>query len=351
MGSLVAGTVRLRAGRCRLIDESPPWSGEPLGHYAGTLREHEEGSMNRTSRTPMSLGRRGAVSALLGLVIASGVACIPEFGEVSGPVRHGTLTTSNGESYVYSSDGDLLRATAPDTNTYNGVREFFWRTNGAYVADQQACITWNTPTGSSGTDQIQPGLALRIAPSGPDGKGVKGITVNENIWSAAVWYVWVNVWDSTDTVQPYHGVQLFDLSPIVGMFWLEDGVVHSTLVHDPWHVCARTQGLTLTFKVWTGTNPEPAWDDPDHVFTTTLPEGWNHPGYSGGYVGHVRGGETAVFSGQTSAPLCLVPDMIDTAHCQELLSPTTTSTIEPVTTVPDPPVTSTLPSPTTTSPG
>lgn len=257
-----------------------------------------------------------ALTAALAVLLA---ACNPQFGTTSGPAQHASLTTAVGEVFAYSGDGGTVAVSGPATNTDPEIRELFWNEDGPYLADQQACHTWHNPTGSLGGDTVQPGLAMRIAPSGPDGDGVKGITVNENIWAAAIWVFWVNVWDSSTPGRPFQGVQSFDLSPVVGKFWVADGEFHSNLVPGPWHVCARTQALDLTFKVWTGDNPEPAWDDPVHVRTTTLPEGWDHAGYSGGYVGHVNAGETAVFSGQTSVPLCLLPDMIDTDYCQAAL--------------------------------
>lgn len=270
-------------------------------------------------------------------------------------MRHGTLTTTNGETYEYSGDGNTILVTAPDTNTGGSIREFYWQDDRPYYPDQESCMTWDTPTGTVGNDIIQPGLAMRIAPSGPDGTGVKGITVNENIWYSAVWIFWVNLWDSTDLESPFTGLQSFDLSPVVGKYWLEDdGSIHSTLKLAPWHVCAQTQGLQFRFKVWTNDEAEPTWDDPVHVFSTILPDGWDYAGYSGGYAGHVMAGQTAVFSGQTAVPLCLAADMIATDYCQSLTTPTTTappSTSEPSTTPPPTTGPSTSEPSTTTGPG
>ncbi len=254
-----------------------------------------------------------AVASLLSLALAG---CNPHFGTTNGPVQHTTINTRDGEVYEYALDGDTLVAAAPETNEFGNVREFFWSEENPYVADQQSCTTLVYPAGNQGGDIIQTGLALRIAPSGPDGQGVKGVTVHQNIWSAALWIFWVNIWDTTWPAVPYQAHQSFDVSGVVGKFWIENDEFHSTLKSGPWHLCARTRGLDVTFKIWTGTDPEPSWDDPVHVFSTTLPEGWDHPGYSGGYVGHVKGGEAARFTGFSTVPLCLLPDQIDTAYCQ-----------------------------------
>jgi hypothetical protein len=298
------------------------------------------------------LRRRGfvAITVCLSFVLA---ACNPHFGEASGPVERATINTKNGETFDYSGDADEIFASSAASNTFGNTREFFWKEDRAFLADQQSCNTWETPAGTPGGAGIQPGVAMRIAPSGPDQTGVKGITVNENVWAGALWIFWVDVWDSSNTSAPIKGVQSFDLSSVVGKFWVDDSGFHSTMKPGPWHVCARTQGSQLSFKVWTGDDPEPAWDDPGQVHSTTLPDGWDYPGYSGGYVGHIGAGQTAVFSGQSSVPLCLEPDMFATAYCQEQFAElgvtTTTSLPDPATTtttsLPDP-TTTTVPSPT-----
>lgn len=270
--------------------------------------------MPTTRRRLFNRGTTGMVAGVLVLVLAG---CNPHFGTTNGPVQHATINTKNGEIYHYSLDGDTLIAAAPGTNEWANVRELFWSEEDPYLADQQSCVTLVYPAGNQGGDTIQSGLAMRIAPSGPDGQGVKAITVHQNIWSAALWIFWVDIWDSTWSPYPYQGLQSFDVSGVVGKFWIENGEFNSTLKPGPWHLCARTQGLDLTFKIWTGTDPEPAWDDPVHVFATVLPSGWDHDGYSGGYIGHVRGGQSARFAGFSTVPLCLLPDKIDTVYCQQ----------------------------------
>ncbi len=266
--------------------------------------------------------RRHRRFGLLGVIVAVGVAtsaCNPVFGTAAGPIQHGTLYSDSGSQYRFTGDGQTVTASAP-TPSDPSIREAFWRTDTPYYVDQQSCLTWNDNSLSQGGEPIQPGLAMRIAPSGANGEGVKAITVTENVMFYGVWIFNVHVWDSTNTAAPFTLVGQFDLSDLTVM-WTDDanGEPQASLVPPPWHVCARTQGDQFSFKLWTGTNPEPAWDDPTRVFTTTLPDGWVYPGYSGGYVGHLHQDQSATFTGFSSVPLCLEPDMIETAHCQALI--------------------------------
>lgn len=285
-------------------------------------------------------GRRRR-AGLVGIVAVVGLiasACTsPVFGTAAGPIRHGSLYSDSGNQYTLAVDGSTVTATPPSPSDPS-IREVVWRTNTPYYADQQACTTWSTTAASQGGEPVQPGLAMRIAPTGSDGKGIKAITVTENVWASAAWVFNVHVWDATRSGSPFSLVGQFDLWDLVVTSTVdENGDVQLAWVPPPWHVCARTLDDQFTFKLWTGSNPEPAWDDPTHVFTTTLPDGWDYPGYSGGYIGHLHQGQSASFSVVTTMPLCLAADMAGTPRCQELLSrlPTTTpATTTPATTVP-----------------
>jgi hypothetical protein len=52
-------------------------------------------------------------------------------------------------------------------------------------------------------------------------------------------------------------------------------------------------GSTVSFKVWSAAAPEPAYGDPDHGASVTLPAGWSTPGRTGWYIGHLRTGDWA----------------------------------------------------------
>ncbi len=268
---------------------------------------------------------RVRVSASLLLIVLVAGACNPIFGDESGPVRHTTLTAPDGSRYAFIGDDDVVTATAPAPFPNGNVREFFWNTDHPYYADQESCVTWNDVSTKENGDITQPGLAMRIAPTGEDGTGIKGITINQNIYAHAYWVMWVNTWyappGTPANVAENTGIESFDLNSIVRET-VPDGAGGTVRAYipAPWYVCARTRGLQLTFKFWTHREPEPGWDDPTHVFETTLPEGWDHAGYSGGYIGHLLENRTATFSGFTTAPLCLVPDMVDTPECRAALN-------------------------------
>ncbi len=303
----------------------------------------------------MKVTHRRQKLGLLGIVVAVGLiasACTsPVFGTAAGPIRHGTLYSDSGNQYTFTADDSTVTAAAPSPSDPS-IREAFWRTETPYYDDQQACITWFTNAASPGGEPVQPGLAMRIAPTGTDGKGIKAVTVTENVWSYGVWIFNVHTWDTTKSGSPFTLVGQFDLWDLVITSTVdENGDTQLSLVPPPWHVCARTLGNQFTFKLWTGSNPEPAWDDPTHVFTTTLPDGWDYAGYSGGYIGHLHDGQSASFSAVTTMPLCLAPDMVNTPRCQELLGATSTTSAAPSTSTTVPAATTTVaPSTTTTVP-
>lgn len=262
--------------------------------------------------------RTTAMAALILTTVLVAAACNPVFGEPSGPVRHATLTSTQGYQYAYSGDETTVTAKHASYFTDGNVRELFWDQSTPFYDDQQTCLTWDDLAFTQEGQLLQPGLAMRIAPWG---SGVRAVTVTENIWYAGVWLFNVHIWDTAaDPAHPYTQLATFDAFDIVTEPGFDDdGNPIPMLIDAPWHVCARTQGSQFTVKVWTHKEAEPAWDDPTHAFTTTLPKGWDHAGYSGGYIGHLRDGQTATFSDFTTGPLCMAPDMVDTPDCQAKL--------------------------------
>ncbi len=227
---------------------------------------------------------------VVGLLVLTG--CDPVIGSASGPARHATLTSASGMKYRYAGSRTGLFA-IPGTPTWDtNVREVFWYPDSKFAADQQACMTWNIVAGETRPGLLQPGVALRIAPVTADNKGVKAVTVTQNIYFAGIWMFNVHVWNSLDSAHPFTQIANFDLSPVVG------SLIGSAapMVRSPWHVCARVVDRTFSFMVWTGTNPKPAWNDPLHVRTATLPAGWDYSGYAGGYIGHLHQGQAGAFS-------------------------------------------------------
>lgn len=208
----------------------------------------------------------------------------------------GVLTSATGQHFTYSDRPDVVEVRAPDSTTDGNIREVFWRADQEPHADEEVCTVWDDTANSPGSPggNRQMGLALRIAPATADGRGIRAITLTQNVIAGATWVFWVDVWSVTDPARPdFLGVRQFDLMPVVGF--------GTTAVPPPWHVCARVQGLTFRFKVWTGSDSEPTWRDPARVFTTRLPSGWDYPGHAGGYVGHLRAAQTARFSGVTAS--------------------------------------------------
>jgi hypothetical protein len=188
-----------------------------------------------------------------------------------------------------------VKFTAPMTNTGGNLREFIWPASTPDVMDSQTCAVWSKE--SEGF--IQEGAALRINRAFDDEGNVtrtRGITVTKNIWYAASWVFNVHVWDTSRPGNPYTQIAGFDMSEVMGkMYHDENGNLQSNLKPFPWRFCARVVGDRLTFKVWTNPWVTPAWDDPKHTRTVTIPTEWVEPGKTGWYIGHVRPGQSAEY--------------------------------------------------------
>lgn len=230
------------------------------------------------------------VAVVLGLVALT--SCIPKFGTVSGPVTSGVLTPDGSDAYVYGSQGESITISAPETNQGGNLRDFYWDPTAVFYADQESCQRWDSVMDLSTAERVasfpridgwQPGIGLRIAPT-EQGNGLRGISVDQNVWAFQLWELMVLVWDTTQD-PPFHGVTSIDISPVVGSL---SGGGH--LARPPWNICAQAFGNQVRVKVWLGDDPEPDWTDPTHVFLETLPDGWDFAGHPGGYVGHLAPG-------------------------------------------------------------
>lgn len=212
------------------------------------------------------------------------------------PVDHHNLTSKYGLGYGYVWDAHTVTVSAGVPFADDNVRAIFWRRQTPQPADQQACMSWNTVAGPRSGGDTQPGIALRIAPEGPGGTAVRAVTVTQDIWLTGIWLFNVHVWDTAKSQRPFKLVRTFDLSDVVGKVTNTDGVIDDTMAPTPWHICARATGNELTFIVWTRDEPKPSWNDPRHSFTTALPVGWDEPGFTGGYIGHLHAGQKAAFT-------------------------------------------------------
>ncbi len=219
-------------------------------------------------------------------------AAVPAEGPtpVPPPITVDVLSSHTGEAVDWGADRNRIVATGPGDNTDGNIREVFAFAGVPESVDHQTCAVWEDTAESSGSPRgnRQMGLALRVAPVRA-GAGVKAITLTQNVYAGATWKFWVDVWWVEDPTDPeFHGVASFDLLRTVG--------TGATAVPPPWHVCARVRGDVFSFKLWTGSEPEPRWSDPARVFSTRLPPGWVYAGRPGGYLGHLGAGETAAFS-------------------------------------------------------
>ncbi len=247
-------------------------------------------------------------------------------------MTHEIITQDGGDTYAFTATGSTVDFTAPASNQGGSLREFYWDPTSVFYADQESCNRWDTVMDESTpeavasltrADEWQPGVGLRIAPT-PDGTGIRGISVNLNIYGEAFWTLWVNLWDSTKA-SPFQPVQNIDVSSLVGP-------ANFLYAPPPWNECAQAFGNKVRVKLWLGNNPEPAWTDSSHVFTVTLPDGWDYAGYPGGYVAHIAPGATQQIT--TLRTGALMPDGSTPTTTVPSTTAAPTTTITPATTIP-----------------
>lgn len=209
------------------------------------------------------------------------------------PLEHRSLTSPTGAGYDYRFDGPLVVVSNPNPDD-GGIREVFWRGQGAKSADQTSCLDWHNVADIDGNSITQSGVAVRIDPSS-DGN-VRAITVTQNVWGNASWAFNVHLWDTRVPELHRYSLGSIDVAAAIVDERTDEHLSFAERVAaTPWHVCARAIGDEFSFKVWTDAEDEPGWDDQTHVFSKKLPEGWDYPGYSGGYIGHLVDGQSALF--------------------------------------------------------
>ena len=269
----------------------------------------------------MGSGRKLWLVILLPVILAAVLsACFsstPTFdgGTDSSPLVNTNLISDGTDTYDYSRTGADLAVSAPATNSDGGqLRQVYYPSDGPVTDAEQSCSTWSAQTGI----YDQQGIALRIAPTA-DGLGTRAITVTKNIWEVGFWRFNVHVWDST-AASPFTLLATVDMGSVVG-----SDVFH--LVPYPWHVCARVSGLTFQFIVWTGSNPQPSWDDAGAVQQVTLPSGWDYPGRAGWYIGHLAPGTVDTFTDLQTWSLkgTFAPPTTSTSTSTTSVDPTTTT--------------------------
>ena len=149
--------------------------------------------------------------------------------------------------------------------------------------DQSVCATWTDQT----RDLDQEGLAVRFR-AGP-GDRRRAVTLTKNTYANYNWVFNLLTWDSDRPGQPWRKFGQFDLSPVVSS--------HLRLLPFPWRVCLRAQGRRVDFKIWLpDREPEPAWSDPVHTRSATVPQRFTRAGVPGWYVGHLRPGDHVTYA-------------------------------------------------------
>ncbi|MGZ6975486.1 MAG: hypothetical protein ACXVKQ_16200 [Acidimicrobiia bacterium] len=207
---------------------------------------------------------------------------VQTYGPTDGSASDRAVLTADGpDEYRFVSVPANTVVGALDNSGGGNLREAFWPGSNPIVPDSESCAIWGAQTGPI----VQQGAALRIT---QDGSRTRAITVTKNIFYNATWIFNFHVWDSSQS----------PAFTIFGATDLSAELVHAGVVTPlPWHFCARVIGSKVEFKVWPVAEPiEPAWGDPTHGGSATLPAGWSAPGKAGWFIGHLQPGDTAVFT-------------------------------------------------------
>ncbi|MGZ4794297.1 MAG: hypothetical protein ACXVJ7_05830 [Acidimicrobiia bacterium] len=226
-------------------------------------------------------------SALLALVVLAGVSVLSFPGASgAGPSAPGlqasVLTPDGNDGYSIQGSRDTLTVSANPGNVSGNLRVLVWPADAQPVRDGSSCATWSFAS----SDLVQQGVALRIAP-GPEGR-VHAVTVTKNVYAGGAWIFNVHVWSGEGVGRE---IAAFDLRRVFRM-----GTRELRPRPLPWRICARTVGDRLDVLVWPTADRAPAWGDPDHGGSVTLPTGVARAGASGWFVGHLRPGMSAVYT-------------------------------------------------------
>lgn len=201
------------------------------------------------------------------------------------------LTPDVADRYSLTLAGTTVAAGAPASNTSGNTRIAFVSSSGPTLTDEQSCATWSSQT--AGHDQQGAILRLTTTPEG----FTKGITVTKNILFGGTWIFNVHVWD-TSNAQVFTQIASFNLSTVFG-----DGNTSPL----PWTLCARVVDNVVSFIVWPDNQPQPAWDNPNYGGSVSLPDGWNHPGIPGWYIGHLTANDQTPFDNLTAGAVPIAP--------------------------------------------
>jgi hypothetical protein len=183
----------------------------------------------------------------------------------------------NKYSFVRNADGSVT-VTANSSNVDGNLRSAFWPAGQATATNAQSCATWVSESGAI----VQEGAAFRVERTN---NVTRAVTVTKNTFPPAKWLFNIHVWNGTDP-------QLLAQVDLGSVF-------HPNGVNapSPWNLCAVVNDDTVSFIAWPGNEAKPAWGDPTHGGSATLPSGWVYPGQNGWYIGHLLPpGDSATFA-------------------------------------------------------
>lgn len=198
-------------------------------------------------------------------------------------VQVSMLTRDGDDRYAIGSDAAGIRVLADGANGGSNGRAVVSREGSPAVVDGESCASWGDRRG----DIIQLGAALRVT---DEGGRVRAITVTQNIWVNPFTFN-VHTWDTDRGGLPLE---------LVGQIDMRYRFFHDGFVAFPWSFCARAVGARVEFKIWSSSEPEPGWGDPEHSDGVALPPEWVRAGRVGWYIGHLRAGDSVSLESATA---------------------------------------------------
>lgn len=249
------------------------------------------------------------IACVIGLLtISTTTACEPSVDAAPPQASYtmSTITPDGTDQYVLEVDSLGLTVRSPAANVGGNLRVAVVDDDAPVLADQQACVSWHGPAGSS----AQPGVVLR---SKVEPGRTRAIVVTNNVvWGYRsgfnVHLVDTDGLNETGTGPgPYVHPRMAGFDMRAGVGDLTDGKP------SPWRICARVVGSTLTVKAWSvpAFDTEPSWSDPTYAQSTTLPSTAGHTGRPGIYVGHLSPGDHAVLKDLDTGTVPAAPRSAD----------------------------------------
>jgi hypothetical protein len=231
--------------------------------------------------------RRAAAAVALSLAVACSAVMQAEpaaAANADGTIRVRVLTTTGPRS-VFTGATPNVRVTAGTKAGRKERREVFFPAKAPHATDSESCATWRDAPGLF----TQQGAAFRIVRVGT---ATRAITVTKNVYGpqARKWIFNVHVWDTAKRPEAFTLLGSVDLASLLA----PSG--EASLAPLPWHFCARLVGTKLSFVVWLPGQTRPAWSNPLHGGSMTIPPGWDQPGKTGWYIGHLDARQSARFT-------------------------------------------------------